>query len=374
MTMLMGITIRFNVAGCLCAAVLWCMLLLTAPPAVAADMSSDEFLTGYVTSILERDLQWEKDSYRVQVTGGVATITLFTNDPARREAAEERLRNINGLKEMTVVVSPTTSGKPGSFLGITNERKAFPVGDLFRPLIADPKQPLFFISVYRYNSTVARYTVASFGVGETLGLYRFQGLREGDGLQLNLEGAIFSQFNLSTHSYNLINADYLIGLPATYRYGVNSLRFNLYHQSSHLGDELLLSANPPTRVNLSYEAVQLVYSLELGDWRGYGGGEFLIQKEPSNLKRGGAQWGIEYRGTKRVLWNGLPIAGVDMKSFEEHNWAVDTSAKVGLQFGQSNIGKRRMRLMAVWFNGYDPRGQFYTQRIYYYGMEVSLGF
>ena len=89
MTMLMRITTRFNLAGCLCAAVLWFMLLLMAPPAVAADMSSDEFLTGYMTSILERDLHWEKDSYRLQVTGGVATITLFTDDPARREGLRQ---------------------------------------------------------------------------------------------------------------------------------------------------------------------------------------------------------------------------------------------------------------------------------------------
>jgi len=216
--------------------------------------------------------------------------------------------------------------------------------------------------------------VASIGFGETFGLYRFLGLRKGDGLQLSVEGAVFAQFNLSTPSYNLINADYIIGFPATYRYGVNSFRFRLYHQSSHLGDELLLSVNPPQRVNLSYEAVELIYSLELGGWRGYGGGEFLIEKEPGDLKRGSAEWGIEYRGTKRLLWNGLLVGGVDMKSFEEHKWAIDTSVKVGLQFGQPNPGQRRLRLMAVWYNGYDPRGQFYTHKVDYYGMEVSVGF
>jgi hypothetical protein len=63
-----------------------------------------------------------------------------------------------------------------------------------------------------------------------------------------------------------------------------------------------------------------------------------------------------------------------MKSFEEHKWAIDTSAKAGLQFGQPDPEQRHLRLLAVWYNGYDPHGQFYTQRIYYYGMEVSLGF
>jgi len=30
--------------------------------------------------------------------------------------------------------------------------------------------------------------------------------------------------------------------------------------------------------------------------------------------------------------------------------------------------------MAQWYKGYDPRGQFYNNRIEAYGLEVSLGF
>jgi len=256
--LLRRLAIRFNVAGCLCVAALWFMVLLPAPQAVAADRAGDEFLTGYVASILERDLHWEKDSYRLNVAGGVATITLLTDDPARREAAEKQLRSIDGLQDVVIVVLPATGGKPGtasSFLGVTGAGEAFPVGDLFRPLLADPKQPRFFISVNDFHSSVVQYTLASVGIGETFGLYRFLGRREGDGLQLSVEGAIFAQFNLDTSSADLINADYITGLPAAYRYGDTSLRFRIYHQSSHLGDELLLSANPPQRVNLSFEAV-----------------------------------------------------------------------------------------------------------------------
>jgi hypothetical protein len=96
------------------------------------------------------------------------------------------------------------------------------------------------------------------------------GSREGEGLQLRVEGALFAYFNMSTPSKNLINADYTIGIPATYRYGDNSLRFFIYHQSSHLGDELLMCANPPNRVNLSFESIELIYSREWREWRMYG--------------------------------------------------------------------------------------------------------
>ena len=365
------------VSGRLCAAAFCFMLLFASFPAMAADRSGDEFLTGYIASILERDLHWERNSYILKIVNGVATITVFKDDPLRQEAADKQLRAIDGLQGIRFVVKPAHAGQPGAlskFMGITGDGEGFPTGDLFQPLIADPKQPQFFVSLNNFKSVGVRYTMASVGFGETFGLYRFFGSREGNGLQLNLEGALFAQFNLDTPSYDLINADYTIAFPATYRIGENSLRFRIYHQSSHLGDEFLQSVNPPERVNLSYEAIELIYSREWRGWRGYGGGEYLIHKEPDDLKPMSAHWGIEYRGRKPLVWKGRPIGGVDMKSFEEHNWSVDTSVKAGLEFGHPNPGQRRLRLMAEWYEGFDPRGQFYNNKVEYYGMGVSLGF
>jgi hypothetical protein len=376
-TMLMRITTCLNVNGSLCAVTLCIMLLLASSPAVAVNSAGDEFLAGYIASILERDLHWERNSYRLKVGGGIARITLFKDDLVRREAAEKQLHTIEGLQDAAIVVEPADRGKPGAasrVMALTGEGKVFPVGDLFRPLLADPKQPQFFVSINRLKSSGVRYTVASVGFGETFGMYRFFGTREGDGLQLSLEGAIFAQFNMEAPSHDLINADYTIGIPATYRYGDNSLRFRIYHQSSHLGDEFLQSVNPPERINLSYEAVELIYSREWRGWRVYGGGEYLVHKEPANLKPMSAHWGIEYRGIKPLVWNGRPVGGVDMKCFEEHNWSIDTGAKAGLEFGHPNPGQRRLRLMAEWYKGFDPRGQFYNNKVEYYGMGVSLGF
>jgi len=378
MNMLMRITTRFNVNVRLCAAFLWLMLLFPSPPAVAADTASDEFLTGYIASILERDMHWERNSYILKIVNGVATITLFKDDPVRMEAADKQLRTIDGLQGMAIVVKPADAGKnPGvvsRFLGITGEGEAFPLDYLFRPLIADPKQPQFFVSINRFRSSGTRYTMASVGFGETFGLYRFFGSHEGDGLQLSVEGGLFAQFNMNSPSYDLINADYTIGIPVTYRYGDNSLRLRIYHQSSHLGDEFLQSINPPERVNLSYEAIEFIYSREWHSLRGYGGGEYLIRKEPVDLKPMSAHWGIEYHGSKPLVLNGRLVGGVDMKSFEENNWSIDTSVKAGLEFGQPNPGQRRLRLMAEWYKGFDPHGQFYNNKVESYGMGVSLGF
>jgi hypothetical protein len=373
----MRTTACLDVAGRLSVATLCFVLLSPCPAAIAADGASDDFLAGYAASILERELHWQKGSYVLKVVNGVATITLLEDDPIRREAAYRQLRPVEGLLQVVIVATPAAAGLPTAvprFMGITGEGEALPIGDVFRPLLADPKQPQFFVSLNRFESSGARYTMAAVGFGETFGLYKFLGSRDGNGLQLSIEGALFAQFNLNTVSYDLVNADYTVGLPATYRYGDNSLRFRFYHQSSHLGDEFLQGFNPPERVNLSFEAVELIYSREWRGWRVYGGGEYLIHKEPVDLKPLSAHWGLEYRGGKPLVWNGRLIAGVDMKSLEEHDWAIDTSVAAGLEFGHPNPGQRRLRVMATWYKGFDPHGQFYENEAEYFGLGISLGF
>jgi hypothetical protein len=376
-TILMRIINCINVTGRLCAVSVFLILIFLALPALAAERASDEFLTGYVASVIERDLRWERNSYTLKIVNGVAVITLFKDDPARREAADKQLRAIDGLQKITIVVKDADAAKPGLVsrsLGITGDGEGFPTGDVFRPLLADPKQPQFFVSFDGFKSSGKSYTMASVGFGETFGIYRFFGSREGDGLQLSVEGALFAQFNMNTASHDLINADYTIGIPLTYRLGDNSLRLRIYHQSSHLGDEYLLSANHEKRVNLSYEALELIYSREWRGFRVYGGGEYLVDKDPADLKPIIGHWGIEYRHSKPLVWIARPIAGVDMKSLQEHKWAVDISAKAGFDFGNPNPGQRNVRLMAEYYKGFDPRGQFYKRKVEYYGLGLSLGF
>lgn len=364
-------------ASRLCAVTLGLALLLGAHSALSEERASDEFLAGYVASLVERDLHWDRDSYRLTVVNGVATITLFGEDPTRRKAAEESLSTVKELRGVAIEVKTAETVPSGTVGGVPEtggKGEAFPTGDLFRPLVADPKQAQFFVGLNRFKSSGARYTMASVGFGETFGLYRFFGRTEGQGLQISVQGAIFAQFNMDTPSYDLVNADYVIGVPVTFRHGNGSLRFRIYHQSSHLGDELLLSANPPDRVNLSFEATELIYSHEWRGWRLYAGGEYLLHNEPADLEPLSAHWGLEFRGSKPLLWHGRPIGGIDMKSLEEHDWAIDTSVKAGLEFGHPDPGQRRLRLMAEWYEGFDPHGQFYVNEVEYYGLELSLGF
>ena len=248
-----------------------------------------------------------------------------------------------------------------------------PTGDLFRPLLADPKQPRFFVSLRKYNFKADNINGAAVGYGENFGIYKHQGKENESSYQLNIVGGLFAQFNLDAPSRDLLNADYTIGFPLTYRNGPVSARLNVYHQSSHLGDEYLLQAKPE-RINLSYESIDLLGSYEWEKWRSYIGGEYLFRKEPGDLEPAGVHGGIEYYGTKHVLKIGRLVGGLDLKSYEEHRWSLDAALNIGFEFGQPNPGQRRLRIMLEGYKGYSPHGQFYNDRISYYGVGLYLGF
>ena len=357
-------------------------LLITPAVTIANEGTSDAFLAGYLTAILEKELGWEKGSYHLDVRGHRAMITLQEDDVERRNGLEEKLMKIENIEGMNIQVqiaetaSESQTSKPKkrhSFLGLQPDTTPFPTGDLFWPLIADPKQPQFFASYRRYDTDVDTVNLGAVGYGETFGLYRHKGKRRGDSLQLSIAAGLFAQFNLDAPSKDLINADYVVGFPLTYRYGPLSARLRVYHQSSHLGDEFLLNERPE-RVNLSFESVEFLVSYDWNTLRIYLGGERLIDPEPSSLNTEGAHGGLEYRGTQPILWGGHLVGGLDLKSWEEHDWSIDLSLKIGLEFGRANPGSHRLRLMGEAYDGHAPHGQFYNSEISYYGAGIYLGF
>ncbi|NIP71870.1 MAG: DUF1207 domain-containing protein [Gammaproteobacteria bacterium] len=364
-----------------CIAAVCALALLAAPARGGVDPSvsrQDAFLAGALTAVLERELGWARDSYRLEVKEGLATITLLVEPQKRREQLQTALPELQGVNIVTdnhreEEAQPETRRRLYSFLGLTAGTVPFPSGDLFRPLLADPKQPQFFVSLRRYDTPVESVSTAAVGYGETFGFYRQAGERPEDGLQVGISGGLFAQFNLDAESNDLVNADYVVGVPVTYRQGPFSARLRIYHQSSHLGDEFLLRSRPE-RINLSYESLELLVACQWRELRGYLGGEYLLFREPGDLDRQGLHGGVEYRGRQGLLWGGRPVGGVDVKSWAEHDWDVDTSVKIGLEFGAAEPGRRRLRVMAEGYDGFAPHGQFYNDEISYFGLGVYLGF
>jgi hypothetical protein len=255
-----------------------------------------------------------------------------------------------------------------------------PADQIFCPLLADPKEARSFISflggTFRSldDPSGKGTTIGSVGLGDSFGLVRWNGSTPGEGLQFDVVGGLFAQFDLGAESNDLINADYIIGVPLTLRKRGFTSRVRVYHQSSHLGDEYLLRSEDIERENLSFESLELIASQEMGPLRVYGGGEILFRREPETLPARLVHAGVELRSGRggRIQL----VAGVDLKATEEHDWSPATSARVGLEAARGERGGHPVRLitlMVEFYQGPSPYGQFFQDDISYVGVGLHFG-
>ena len=260
-----------------------------------------------------------------------------------------------------------------------------PRGDVFCQLLADPKAPRSFATLVRERidqTSSSTGTLASVGIGDVFPLGRWDGAKLGDGVQLSLSAGVFAQFDFGTQSYDLLNADYMVGIPLTIRHGRTSMRLRLYHQSSHLGDEYLLREPPARRdrENLSFESAEGLVSLDAGAMRLYGGGEILLNREPSDLSRMVVHAGAELRPTAFIIaLGGLGgfrfLAATDVKSSKEHDWKPSVSARAGLEYDRTRSAApaaRRWALLLEYYDGPSPYGQFFREQVRYTGIGVHF--
>src|SRR5262245_1956612 len=185
-----------------------------------------------------------------------------------------------------------------------------PQNDVFRPILAVQREPRFYADYRRVNfrgeSLLAEgngndINAALVALGGEFGLWGLRQARGCEGLQISLFGAVFSQFNLDTPSFDLLNAAFLVGLALTYRRGPWSGRLRTYHQSSHLGDKFLLNyglAHGVGPQHPSFGVLDLLGSLEGKWWRLYGGGGLVVFSKEPDLSSTPlfVEYGFELRG------------------------------------------------------------------------------
>lgn len=262
----------------------------------------------------------------------------------------------------------------------------FPTDDLFRPLLADPKQPQFFALWQSTQSRLERTNanIGTVGIGDNFGFYT---RRNGcNGWQISLLTGIVAQFDLDTSNAELINVDFNVGVPLTWRYGNWSARLRFYHQSSHIGDEFL-GAHPEFKsIGLQYEEVDMIVSYDFRTWlRLYEGGAVMVNRQPSTLNRVTGQWGFEARmpaplGRSHVF--GLfsnpilftPLLTTDFKSVEAQDWHINTNLLMGIDMSRAGH-LRRLRILFNYYHGYNPYGQFfYSQKTEAFGVGAYFMF
>lgn len=264
--------------------------------------------------------------------------------------------------------------------GETSE--AFPSDDVFRPLMADPKQPQFFAiwQQSRVRADNSSFSLGSVAIGENFGFYTN---RKGcNGWQVGLLTGVFAQFNLDEKNASLINTDFNVGVPLSWRSGNWSARLRYYHQSSHLGDEYLGSHPEIKASSFILEEAEGILSYDYRWLRLYGGAAVLVHREPSTIDRTRVQWGFEARAPSmrtKILEPFLnrlvvtPVLSGDFKSHEELSWIINTNVLGGFEWSRTG-SRRRFRIMATYFHGHNPYGQFYNQKIESIGVGAYFTF
>lgn len=351
------------------------IVLAAAAPAAAAP-PPDAWLEGYAAAVLEREMGLNAPSLRA--SQGVLTLSVADVPDADRLRVRAALLRIRGVTRVEIVGGPppappadATPSEPPRILAEW-QTGLLPGGTLFRPLIADPRWPHFAASYQRYLRDRQLTDVGAVSFGETFTLYRD---RVGPAWwEVGIQAGVFAVFDLDAESKDLINADYLVGVPLSARYGDWSAFLRLFHQSSHLGDEFLLRTRSE-RVNLSYESVDLKVSHEFGDvLRLYAGGGVLFDQEPTDID----PWSIQYGAELISPWPGRdsrwrPIAAVDLQHREENDWSSDFSLRAGIQL-DGVLLTRNLQILFEYFNGRSPNGQFYKDTIEYYGLGAHFHF
>ena len=379
------------------------LALVVAAPARAVSGRGDPFIAGYASAILERELGVSARSLRV--TGGVVTLDAADVAGADRGDVIGALMRVPGVVRIDIqapsVTPPAAPATPASRTataptpatpasapvasavappdrdtpGETRAIGFLPGGQLFKPLIADPRWPHFAAAYQHYFIDGAPRDVGAVSFGETFTFYRD---RLGPGWwEAGIQAGVFAIFDLGADSADLINADYLVAAVAGYRVGRLSALARIFHQSSHLGDEFILRNNARIdRVNLSYEGFDVRLSYELLDdvVRIYGGGGYLFHRDPNRLAPGFIQGGLEFRSP----WPGpgarvRPIAAADVQAREENDWKADLSLRAGVEI-PGVLGDRSLQFLLEYFRGRSPNGQFYRDRVEYLGLGVHFHF
>lgn len=284
------------------------------------------------------------------------------------------------------IVSTTTGseGPAGRFRQVTGVNPFtggkllyLPAGDLYPPYAADPFRVGFGIQPIHVNRVSVPFTSVSrvnLRAGAQVGLVRYQSLDDPElGWQVSVMGGINDQNDVRIHLDN-IGWDGHYGILSSIAPSHDlAFKVGLLHVSSHLGDEYIERTG---RKRIGYTRQELAVGaswLPTTRWRLYTEvGRALGLSNRELMEPWRAQAGLEYEGA-RSMWSGRMAwyAAVDLQSYQERDWKVDTAIQTGFVV---RSGGRSWRFGVEWYNGRMPIGEFfqYTERYSSIGIWIDL--
>ena len=228
-------------------------------------------------------------------------------------------------------------------------------GRAFAPIYADPREAQFKLG-YLHEFGGKSFFDFTIGGDADLAYWSGPGSRR---TSLSGRGLISSRFELNSDSFDLQNTDFQGGLALGTACGDRSYEAYLFHQSSHLGDELVGSGSR-SKIDYIQNSARLLASQKWGHLRGYCGLTVNFFNEPDEYDN---RFQFQVGAEKRFLEGTRPMyLAVDIQAKEGLDWHPNAIIEFGVELGNLKTTKNRQRLYIQLFTGYSNMGQFYNER------------
>ena len=211
---------------------------------------------------------------------------------------------------------------------------------------------------------------AEAGLGEVWPLLAFS--RGQKPVTLHLGAEVTGRFSLGDAASAMISNDWQVNLVLTADLRRTRLGFEVYHESSHLGDEYS-DRFPGPRVNWSREIAGL--------WAQSAVGQVLLSANASyalidalDLPGGAVAIAADWKGKRgRVIGGGSAqgIIALNADLQEYTDWEVTLSGRAGIRFADPQ-GRRGFSMLLTYLDGMSPQRQFYLAKTRYFGFEVRF--
>ncbi len=189
-------------------------------------------------------------------------------------------------------------------------------------------------------------------------------------ISLGFGAEVYGRFNLTNPKSALVSNDWTVGFTIKADFRKWRPAFELYHESSHLGDEY----------RDDFNADRLDWTRELAaGWLGYLAGPFTftvgitrVLRDQLGLTGWSTALAADYRGpVVRPLGIRLaPVAGIYADWWEDTDWKVSTSARIGVAIPGAARHEFGFGLIGHW--GRSTQRQFYQRASQYYGAELRF--
>ncbi|MCF7802368.1 MAG: DUF1207 domain-containing protein [Candidatus Marinimicrobia bacterium] len=265
----------------------------------------------------------------------------------------------------------------GSIWGQNGSFNFFPEDSWFKPPLLDPASAQSSASLLRFQATDEPtpkvYSPVNLGFQKIL---IRRNLNAQNGWEAGVEFGIHTQFSIiSTPTApmgGLDNTDYLIAGIWHYKHGRTVERLQLFHQSSHLGDDYLIRNQivEPNNRSQNYEQLSYLRAHTEKSSRWYYG--LGVNISPNTVRerilvQGGMEIVQSMGGNIRAI---QLVAGVNVKLYGEHDYYPNLKTGAGVRFSRDK--RSRLTLLVEYYRGHLPYSTLAYQKVSWLGLGAYL--